>query len=183
MTRVDRTGGKKKDKMERFVCSSLPCPCWPCQPVPAPSQLSGFAGSRNFGLAPLAPHAQLVVPVPWRSPSLADTRCSHLPCPTSALWVPRRRRRGHCILPSWSHISTCEELQLVSYQEQAKEACAPHSGSPAQAATIPKCFPCSSALCMHSPFPKVQDSPPGLPLTKRFGLFVGFLLLFGWLFF
>lgn len=77
--------------------------------------------------------------------------------------------------PSSSHLSFCKELQLVHSCKRAKHVCMLHSGSPALAAALPKYFPCSFILCMHSLFPKVQDSLPELTLTQKFGLFVGWL--------
>ena len=56
-------------------------------------------------------------------------------------------------------------------------------GSPALLAALPKYLPCSSALCMRTHFPKVQESPAGLPSTKMFGLFVGLGFFFCYSFF
>lgn len=61
------------------------------------------------------------------------------------------------------------ERQLMHSQEWADQA---HPLCRALAATIPKCFPCSLALFMCSPFPKAWDCPTGPPWIKKFGWFV-----------
>lgn len=178
MTGADRTG-RKKQKTKWKGLYAVPFPDHAV--LASQSLLSGFAGSKNFGSVFLSPEAQLAFPVPWCSLSLADAQRSHLPPSASAPQGPGRRRRGGCILPSSSHLSICEELQLVCYWEQAKQVHALCKGSPALAATAPEYFPCSSALCTCSPFPKVQDSAPGLTSFSKEVWSVGCLV--GWLVF
>lgn len=142
--------------MERFVCGSLSCSCWLCQPSLLP-WIQWFCWCRNLGLF-LHPLRSS-----WCPSSLVDTQHSHICSLISALQGPVSRKRHHFILPYSSHISICGERQLVCSWERAKQAHPLCSDSPALAATIPKCFPCSLALFMCSPFPKAQDCSPGLP--------------------
>lgn len=83
-----RRGGKK-DKMEGFVCTSLPCPHWSCRVMLAASCLSGFDSSMKFGSVPtvswqsLCPRGLVAFLIPCVP--------SHLHSPASALW-------GHSLL-------------------------------------------------------------------------------------
>lgn len=151
--------------MERFVCSSILCPCWPSQLVSAPSQLHGFTGSRNSSSVPQPPKAQLAFLIPWHSPSLLLTPGTHT---FSLPPMTRGAVQDGDMVPFQLHVSFCKELQVMHSCKRAKHTCMLHSGSPALAATIPKYFPSSFTLCVHSLFPKVQDSLPELTLTQRF---------------
>lgn len=99
-------------KMERFVCSSLPRPCWVCQPFLLP-WVQWFYWWRNLGLS--LHHLRSS----WRSSFLAGTQHSHISCLISALQGPMSWRH-HFILPCSSHISICGEQQLMCSWEWAK---------------------------------------------------------------